>query len=123
GTNASGVDLGSDSVKPVRAPVVALVMGAGVSPGEIGAAWHAFDTALALPVSKLDPAQLGEIPLERYTSIVLANGNYAKVPEAAVAALKRWIAAGGSLVTYNSGARWAIGKGLLQAKLREAARS
>lgn len=119
GKSASGVDLGSDGLKPVRRPSVALVMGAGVSPPEIGAAWHAFDTALGLPSSKLEPVQLGEVPLERYTTIVLANGNYAGVPEAAVEALRRWIAAGGSLVACNTGARWAIEKGLLPAKLRE----
>src|SRR5690606_30641290 len=119
GKSAAGIDLGSDSVKPIRKPAIALVMGQGVSPPEIGAAWHAFDTALGYPTSKLEPAQLGEVSLDRYTTIVLANGNYAGLPENAVAALKRWIAAGGSLVAYNSGARWAIDKGLAPAKLRD----
>ncbi|GGD47898.1 peptidase M14 [Pseudoxanthomonas indica] len=119
GLNRSGIDLGSDSVKAIRKPQVALVLGQGASAPEIGSAWYAFDTALGLPSSKLEPAQLGSAPLERYTSIVLAGGNYADVPEAAVTALKRWISQGGSLVTYGSGARWAIEKGLAKAKLRE----
>ncbi|TWH15400.1 M14 family metallopeptidase [Pseudoxanthomonas taiwanensis] len=120
GKSEVGIDLGSDSVKPVRKPGIALVMGQGVSAPEIGAAWHAFDTALGYPTSKIEPAQLGELPLERYTTIVMASGNYAGLPDGVVAALKRWIAAGGSLVAYNSGARWAIDKGLAGAKLREA---
>src|SRR5690606_28933055 len=74
GKSAAGIDLGSDSVKPIRKPAIALVMGQGVSPPEIGAAWHAFDTALGYPTSKLEPAQLGEVSLDRYTTIVLANG-------------------------------------------------
>ncbi|MBD9437221.1 peptidase M14 [Pseudoxanthomonas sp. PXM03] len=119
GLNRSGIDLGSDSIKAIRKPSIALVLGPGVSPPEIGSAWYAFDTTLGVPSTKLEPSQLATVPLDRYTSIVLASGNYSDVPEASVAALKRWISQGGSLVTYGSGARWAIEKGLAQAKLRE----
>jgi hypothetical protein len=119
GLNRSGIDLGSDSIKAIRKPSIALVLGPGVSPPEIGSAWYAFDTTLGVPSTKLEPSQLATVPLDRYTSIVLASGNYSDMPEASVAALKRWISQGGSLVTYGSGARWAIEKGLAQAKLRE----
>jgi len=118
GRTASGIDLGSDNVRVLRAPSIALVMGEGVSATEIGSAWFALDTALGLPASKLDPAQLASVDLSRYTSIVLSAGSYGTVGEAGVTALKRWIAAGGSLVVYGSGARWAIDKGLVEVKLR-----
>lgn len=118
GRTASGIDLGSDNVRVLRAPSIALVMGEGVSATEIGSAWFTLDTALGLPASKLDPAQLASVDLSRYTSIVLSAGSYGTVGEAGVTALKRWIAAGGSLVVYGSGARWAIDKGLVEAKLR-----
>ena len=49
---------------------------------------------------------------------MLSGGTYGTVGDAGVAALKRWIAAGGSLVVYGSGARWAIDKGLAEATLR-----
>jgi len=119
GRAASGIDLGSDSVRVLRKPSIALVMGEGVSATEIGSTWFALDTALGLPSSKIDPAQLASVDLSRYTSIVLSGGTYATVSDAGVAALKRWIGAGGSLVVYGSGARWAIDKGLAEAKLRE----
>ncbi len=118
GRTASGIDLGSDNVRVLRAPSIARVMGEGVSATEIGSAWFALDAALGLPASKLDPAQLASVDLSRYTSIVLSAGSYGTVGEAGVTALKRWIAAGGSLVVYGSGARWAIDKGLVEAKLR-----
>ena len=118
GRSAGGIDLGSDNVRVLRAPSIALVMGQGVSPTEIGSAWFALDQALGLPSSKLDPAQLASVDLSRYTSIVLSGGTYATVSEAGIAALKRWISAGGSLVVYGSGARWAIDKGLVEARLR-----
>ncbi len=108
GQSRSGIDLGSDSVKALRKPAVALVMGEGVSATEIGSAWFLLDRQVQLPASKLDPAQLGKVNLDRYTTIVLSGGTYSGVDAAAVAALKRWINAGGSLVTYGSAAKWAI---------------
>jgi len=108
GQSRSGIDLGSDSIKPLRTPVVALVMGEGVSATEIGSAWFLLDQQLHAPASKLDPAQLGKVPLDRYTTVILAGGSYAGVDATAVAALKRWVQAGGSLVTYGSASRWAI---------------
>src|SRR5690606_8897096 len=97
-----------DSVKALRKPTVALVMGEGVSATEIGSAWFLLDQQLQLSASKIDPSQLGKVPLQRYTTLVLAGGNYAGVDEAAITALKRWVQAGGSLVTYGSASKWAI---------------
>jgi hypothetical protein len=108
GQSRSGIDLGSDSVKSLRKPAVALVMGEGVSATEIGSAWFLLDQQVQLPASKLDPAQLGKVNLDRYTTIVLSGGTYTGMDATAVAALKRWINAGGSLVTYGSAAKWAI---------------
>ncbi|MCF7749358.1 hypothetical protein KQ945_01270 [Bacillus subtilis subsp. subtilis] len=119
GQSRSGIDLGSDSVKALRTPAVALVMGEGVSATEIGSAWFVLDQQVQLPASKLDPAQLGKVVLDRYTTIVLAGGTYAGVDATAVAALKRWINAGGSLVTYGSAARWAIDQKLADEVLGE----
>jgi len=108
GQSRGGIDLGSDSVKALRKPAVALVMGEGVSATEIGSAWFLLDQHLQLPASKIDPAQLGKLALDRYTTIVLAGGTYGGVDATAVAALKRWINAGGTLITYGTAARWAI---------------
>ena len=118
GRSSAGVDLGSDNVRALRAPSIALVMGEGVSAPEIGSAWFAFDQHLGLPSSKLEPAQLGRVDLSRYTAIVLSGGNYAGVPEATVARLKAWVAAGGSLVTWGSGARWAVEQGIATANIK-----
>lgn len=108
GRSREGVDLGSDGVKALRKPAVALVMGEGVAATEIGSAWFLLDQHLHLPASKLDPQQLGKVPLDRYTTLVLSGGTYSSVDATAVAALKRWVQAGGSLVTYGSASKWAI---------------
>ncbi|KAG1259183.1 hypothetical protein G6F66_014512 [Rhizopus arrhizus] len=80
-------------------------MGEGVAATEIGSAWFLLDQQLQLPASKLDPQQLGKVPLDRYPTIVLSGGTYTGVDATAVAALKRWVQAGGSLVTYGSASK------------------
>ena len=120
GRSVGGIDLGSDSIKPLRTPAVALVMGEGVSATEIGASWFALDQQVRLPSSKLDPSQLGKVSLDRYTTIVLGGGTYATLGEPAVAALRRWIENGGSLVTWGGGARWAVENKLADAAVVEA---
>ncbi|HEY0335419.1 MAG TPA: M14 family metallopeptidase [Stenotrophomonas sp.] len=107
GHSRSGIDLGSDGFKPVRKPKVALVMGQGVNSAEIGSAWFLLDQQLHWPATRLDPAQLATVPLEDYTSLVLSGGQYADLTPRAVEKLRRWIEAGGSLVAYGSGAKWA----------------
>jgi hypothetical protein len=112
GQSVSGIDLGSDGIKPVRRPTIALVMGEGVNATEIGSTWFALSERLHYPATRLDPAQLGRVPLGPYTSLVLAGGRYDDLPESTVTAIKRWVDAGGSLVAFGSAARWARAKGL-----------
>lgn len=112
GQSVAGVDLGSDNVKVVRAPRIALVMGEGVNATEIGATWFALSERLNYPATRLDPSQLGRVPLGDYDSIVLSGGRYDNLSQPAVDALKAWARAGGSLVVFGSAARWAAANGL-----------
>ncbi|PVM88412.1 peptidase M14 [Caulobacter radicis] len=112
GRSLSGVDLGSESVRPLRTPRIALVMGEGVNATEIGSTWFSLSERLGFPATKLDPAQLRRAPLGGYTSIVLAGGRYDDWSEDTVAALRRWVQSGGSLVTYGAASKWAVAKGL-----------
>ncbi len=113
GQSVSGVDLGSDQVRPVEKPEIAMIMGEGVNSAEIGSVWFALSERLHQPATRLDPSQIGRIPLDRYTSIVLAGGRYDDWSDERVQALKSWVQAGGSLVTFGTAARWAIAKGLV----------
>ncbi|MEH0196201.1 M14 family zinc carboxypeptidase [Caulobacter sp. CCNWLY153] len=112
GRSLSGVDLGSESVRPLRTPRIALVMGEGVNATEIGSTWFSLSERLGFPATKLDPAQLRRAPLGGYTSIVLAGGRYDDWSEDTVAALRRWVQSGGSLVTFGAASKWAVAKGL-----------
>jgi len=112
GKSLSGVDLGSESVRPIRKPKIALVMGEGINATEIGSTWYSLSERLGWPATKLDPAQLRRVPLGDYTSIVLAGGRYDDWSDETVAALRRWVQAGGSLVTFGTASKWAVSKNL-----------
>jgi len=112
GKSLSGVDLGSESVRPIRKPRIALVMGEGINATEVGSTWFTLSERLGWPATKLDPAQLRRVPLGDYTSIVLAGGRYDDWSDETVAALRRWVQAGGSLVTFGTASKWAVAKNL-----------
>ncbi len=120
GQSVAGIDLGSNSVKVLRKPSVALIAGQGVNPAEIGSTWFALSEHVRLPATRLEPAQLGRVSLARYTSIVFASGDYSGLGDAAIASLKSWTEAGGSLVTFGTATQWAIDKGLANEQLKPA---
>lgn len=117
GQSSSGIDLGSDFVKPVRQPKVALLLGEGVNATEIGSTWFSLSEHVRTTPTLLDPGQLGSVPLQDYTSIVIAGGNYARIGAPAIEALKAWIQAGGSLITFGSASQWAIDSKLASEQL------
>ncbi|MEG2313803.1 hypothetical protein, partial [Brevundimonas sp.] len=118
----SGVDLGSNSVKVVRAPRIALVVGEGVNATEIGSTWFALSERLHYPTTRLDPSQLGRIDLDNYDSIVLSGGRYDGLGQPAVDAIKAWVRRGGSLVVFGSATTWAATNGLAPQAEREEAK-
>ncbi|WP_294390817.1 M14 family zinc carboxypeptidase [uncultured Sphingomonas sp.] len=120
GDSVEGVDLGSDAIKAIEKPVIALVVGEGVNASEIGSTWFALSERLHYPVTKLDIAQIAQAPLDRYTSIVLAGGSYSSWSDATVSRVKTWIEAGGSLIAFGTAARWAVSKGLIGSEAKDA---
>lgn len=110
GLTPAGVDFGSASFVVLGRPVVALVTGDGVDPQAIGAAWHVLDQRIGLTPTLLDQAVMNRTELARYTVIVLADGTYDTLNDNTVAALKRWVRAGGTLVVQGRATEWAAKK-------------
>jgi len=107
GLTPSGADLGSPKLRPVEPPAPALVVGSGVSSIEAGEVWHLLDHRVGLGVTLLDRGRLAEVDLGRYTHLLLVDGDYSKLPEPAVAAVRRWVERGGVLVAAGRAAGWA----------------
>lgn len=117
GFSTEGIDLGSNNVKAVQAPKVAVIAGAGTNYEEVGQVWFLLNQHLELPVTKLDVASVGRTDLHRYNTIVLVSGNYSGLDKSAVARLKNWVEEGGNLLAFKNAAEWAIQQEIIKEKL------
>lgn len=112
GLTPKGVDFGSASFVPLKPAAVALITGDGVDPQECGATWHLLDQRVSLAPTLLDVGTLGRADLSRYNVIHFVDGRYESISDETVAALKRWVRAGGTLIVQGRAAEWAAKKEL-----------
>jgi hypothetical protein len=112
GLTPKGVDFGSASFMPLKPAAVALITGDGVDPQECGATWHLLDQRVGLAPTLLEVSALARADLARYNVIHFVDGRYESISDDTVAALKRWVRAGGTLIVQGRAAEWAAKKEL-----------
>ncbi|MCP4664345.1 MAG: zinc carboxypeptidase [bacterium] len=106
GLTPQGVDLGSPSIRPLKLPKPALVVGEGVGTSEAGEVWHLLDQRFEIALSLIEHSRLTRIDLARYTHLILVDGDYQKLPEDVVDKLRRWVRDGGVLIAVKRAAVW-----------------
>lgn len=117
GFSLEGIDLGSNNVRTVEKPQVALLTGTGIAAGEVGEVWFLLNEHLGLPLTKLDVSSLSRVNLTRYTTLVLVSGSYSGLGKEGTDKIKAWVRAGGTLITFKSASEWAIKEDLVREKL------
>lgn len=117
GFSTKGIDLGSNNIRTLRKPEVALLAGQGVNPSEAGQVWFLLSEQLNMPITKLDPTNLNRVDWNRYNTLVLVGGQYGGIDKPLVAKLKTWIENGGTLITLKTASEWAIRQGLTRENL------
>ena len=101
GFSVEGIDLGSNNIKVVKKPEVALISGSNwTSFGEI---WSLFNDFYKIPITKLREDNLERIDISRYTTIIITGSNYS---ESFAVKLTRWIENGGNLISLSSANSW-----------------
>ncbi|WP_325134224.1 M14 family metallopeptidase [Hymenobacter sp.] len=124
GFSTTGGDLGSGSVRAVKAPTVAVVAGPGVNASAFGEVWHFFEQQLGYPLTVLGTEYLSTVPLSKFDVLILPDGNYADVyPTAALDNLKTWVRAGGKLIALEGASRFLADKRDFLLKAKPAATS
>ncbi|KAA3650767.1 MAG: peptidase M14 [Proteobacteria bacterium] len=104
----SGIDIGSPQVQQVNVPKVLMLVGRGINAYQAGSMWHLFDTQVHLPITKVRLNQLSQVPLHRYTHIIMPDGRYNKdFTEQHSDSLNQWVNNGGHLIGVQNGALWA----------------
>ena len=117
GLTPEGADLGSRSWPVLQAPRVGLLAGDGTSPYGVGEVWHLLSERFGQGVSLLDADGLPD--LDRYTTLVLADGSYGGLDSTATDRLRRWTRDGGVVVGVQGGAQWLAQRGFVAAEVRE----
>jgi hypothetical protein len=106
----TGKDFGSDGVKVIVTPKIALVGGSGSSSLNVGEVWHYLEEELDYPFTMLEHQQLGSVDLSPYNVLILPSGNYRNLNESAIQKLTAWVASGGKLILIESAISSFIGK-------------
>lgn len=101
---------GSNPVRSLALPSVAVLAGEGVSVTSYGALWFTLERRLEQPFTALRAADVGRADLELFDVIVLPDGlGYAsEVGEAGADRLRDWVRNGGTLVAYGGASRWVL---------------
>lgn len=110
GTSTTGIDLGSNNIRKVDKPVVATLVGDGINWTDVGETWFLLGNRLNIPLTKIDISTADRVNLNRYTSIILTDGNYNSLSPSFIGRLQQWVIDGGTLVTTKNASKWAIDK-------------
>jgi hypothetical protein len=104
----SGISLGSNQVRALKAPRVMLLWDAPTSSLSAGWARWVLERRYGQDVTAVRTRSLVRADLSRYDVIVMPSGNYAgELGEAGAEQLRRWVQDGGTLITIAEATRWA----------------
>ncbi|HET7737449.1 MAG TPA: M14 family zinc carboxypeptidase, partial [Tepidiformaceae bacterium] len=103
---SGGATFGSERIRYVRDPKIALVGGAGVSPTSFGMLWHTLDEEIPIPHTVVPLDSLRVLDLSKYRVLVLPDGEaYAdRLGKRGIERLQGWIREGGTLVAIRGAA-------------------
>ena len=106
GWTDEGIDLGSDQVETLRPPRIAVASGEGVSSLSFGAVWSLFEQTIGATFSAISLDTIGSRALDEYDVLILPTGSGYRgaLDEGAVASLRAWLRAGGTIVAFESAA-------------------
>lgn len=106
GLTEQGINLGSNYVRAIKKPSIAVVTDSPASSVSYGELWYLFDREYDIPFSAIRGRELGDINLSKYDVLIIPDGgDYRLVLDSAkVAKLRQWVQNGGVLVGIEGGA-------------------
>lgn len=97
-----GADFGSDKIRFIHKPKVAVMAGDGVSSLGMGEIWHFFEQQIDYPVTVLNSNSLYNVNWKDLDVLILPDGHYHALSDKAVAdRLKDWVQGGGKLIALE----------------------
>ena len=115
GLTIKGVDIGSNSLKPLAKAKVLLLGGNGISQYEAGEVRFYLDETLNIPLTIIDHSRMNRINLSRYSHIILVDGNYRYIGEQTTKKIKQWVNNGGVIISQKRASLWLAKNEILKA--------
>lgn len=106
GLTDKGINLGSNYVRPMKKPSIAILTDTPASIYSYGELWFLFDKEYNIPFTAIRGRDLGGVNLSHYDVLILPDGgDYRPVLDSTqIAKLKQWVQNGGVLVGIEGGA-------------------
>lgn len=112
-------DMGSPAWKRLIQPKVAMLVGRTMGVADLGEIWFLLDNRFQMRPVLIESHSFTTKDLQDYTVIILANGIPALNPSSE-AALKDWVATGGTLIATGRAWEWVNKAGLLSIESKNA---
>jgi len=107
----SGGDFGSESIRFLGKPNVAVLAGEHISANRFGEVWHFFDQQISYPLNIIKTSSFDDIKLHTYDVLIMPSGNYSAFLETKdVDRLKQWVEEGGRLIALQTANQFLVGK-------------
>lgn len=101
-----GFDLGSDRVRMIQTPRVALLTGEDVGSLGAGEVWHYFDQVIEYPLTLLNASDGGRLNLKNVDVLICPDGYYNMLSDKVAGEnLRAWVKAGGRIIAIESAVR------------------
>lgn len=110
--NRGPTGTGSETTRSLTPPDIAVLAGDGVSTTSYGAFWYVFQERLGQPFTALQARTLSTEDLRGEDVLVLPDGDYGTLPDAAIRAIHDWVERGGTVIGYAGGAQTLSGLGV-----------
>jgi hypothetical protein len=95
-----------------------MFVGPGVTAGSAGEIWHLLDQRFDMPLALVETSAFGRVDLNKYSVIIMADGNYGGLGSAGVERLQAWVRSGGILIPVENAVNWAASNNLLSVKAK-----
>jgi hypothetical protein len=109
-TDRGDTGIGSEVVRSLKRPRIAVLVDRPVSPNSYGWLWFLFERRLGLRFTALRASALARAELDRYNTVIVPDGDPNALAEAlgegGVARLKNWVQRGGVLVCMEDAAEF-----------------
>jgi hypothetical protein len=98
-----GFDLGSEKIRYIKKPTVALITGKGSDANAAGEVWHLFDQQLNYPISLINADDVKNVNWKNIDVLIVPNGRYKFLSDKdASADIKDWVRQGGKIIAIEN---------------------